>query len=81
MQFPHLFDCVFLYFFKGFICFLFKDFYLFTCIFMIFFNELFISSLNDCYLHDFRSASWFLGMLVYSGLAVVGELGSDDAHV
>ena len=30
---------------------------------------------------DFRSASSFLGVLLYSRLAVVGELGSDDAHV
>jgi hypothetical protein len=30
--------------------------------------------------HDFRSGSWFLGVLC-SGLSVVGELGSDNAHI
>jgi hypothetical protein len=28
---------------------------------------------------DFRSESCFAGMMVYPGLAMVGELGSDDA--
>ena len=30
---------------------------------------------------DFRSASGFSGMLVYAGLAVLGELCFGDAHV
>ena len=30
---------------------------------------------------DFRADSWFSGVLVYSGLAVVGEHSSDDVHV
>ena len=30
--------------------------------------------------YDFRSESCFSGVLAYSELAVVGELGSDDAH-
>jgi hypothetical protein len=28
---------------------------------------------------DFRSESCFSGVLVYPGLAMVGEMGSDDA--
>ena len=31
--------------------------------------------------YDFKSESCFSGVLGYPGLAVVGELGSDDAHV
>jgi hypothetical protein len=29
--------------------------------------------------YDFKTESCFFDMLVYPGLAVVGELGSDDA--
>ena len=38
-----LFNCIFLYLFKGFICFLFKDLYLFSCISL---RDLLISSLK-----------------------------------
>ena len=33
IYFLYLFNCIFLYVFKGFICFLFKDLYLFDCIY------------------------------------------------
>jgi hypothetical protein len=61
-------------------CFLFKGFYLFICV-LLYLRELFISFLKfsiiimRCY---FKSESWFSGVLGYPGLAVVGELGSDD---
>ena len=76
VQFPHLLDCVFLYFLKGFVssstC-----LPVFSC---ISYSELFISTLRTPFnLHEigFRSASWFSGVLVCPGLAVVEELGSD----
>jgi hypothetical protein len=43
VQFFNPFDCIFLYFLKGFICFHFKGFYLFSYIPL---RELFISSLK-----------------------------------
>jgi hypothetical protein len=51
----------------------------FSC---ISFRELFISFLKSSITimrSDFRSESCFSGMFGYPGLAVVGELGSDDA--
>jgi hypothetical protein len=43
MYFLHLFNCIFLYVFKGSICFLFKILYLFDCIFLY----LFINKIKD----------------------------------
>ena len=72
-----LFVICFSVFYKGFF-FLFKGFYLFACVFLYFFSELFISSLKvSIFMRwDFRSASWFSGVLRYPGLAVVGWLFS-----
>ena len=58
----------------------------FTCLplfFYISFSELLISSLKDSIIFmrkDFRTDSWFSGMLVYLAFVVVGQLVSDDAH-
>jgi hypothetical protein len=77
-----LFGFVFLWFFKGFLCFLFKGFYLFTCVLMNFLMEelLFFLKFPTSFMsHDFKSESCFSSMLVYPGLTVVWVLGSDDA--
>jgi hypothetical protein len=44
--------------------------------------ELFMSFLKSSIIimqSDFKSESWFSGEMVYPGLAMAGELGSDDA--
>ena len=51
----------------------------FSCISL---RELFMSFLKSSIIimrYDFKSESCFSGVLGYPGLAVVGELGSDDA--
>jgi hypothetical protein len=45
-------------------------------------RELFMSFLKSFIIimkSDFRSESCFFSMMVYPGLAILGELGSDDA--
>jgi hypothetical protein len=41
---------------------------------------LFLKSSSNIMIYDFKSESWFLGVLGYPRLAVVGVLGSDDAE-
>ena len=63
VQFLHLLDYIFLYFFKGFICFLFTYFYLFDCTSL---RGLFISLLKASIISmrwAFRSESCFSGVL------------------
>ena len=53
---------------------------MFSCISL---RELFMSSLRSFITFtrwDFRSDSWFSGVLGYPGLAVVGHLGYDDSN-
>jgi hypothetical protein len=60
------FNCVFLYFFKGLMCFPFKGFYVFTRVLLCFF-ELFISSLRSSIFlmrWDFRTIRLFKGVRV-----------------
>jgi hypothetical protein len=52
----------------------------FSCIFL---RELFITFLKPSIIimrNDFRSESCFSGVMMYPGLAMVGELVSDDAE-
>jgi hypothetical protein len=75
IYFLHLFNCIFLYFFKGFICFFFKDFYLFDCIFLYFFKgfiHYLFKGLYDLYKTGFKTIFFCLVVLEYPGLAVVG---------
>lgn len=53
VQFFHLFVCIFLYFFNGFICFFFKGFYLFARVFLYFLNVVIYILLKGlCHLHE-----------------------------
>ena len=59
--------------------FLFNGFYLFNCISL---RDLFMSFLKSSISFmrcEFKSKSCFSGVLGYPGLAVLGEVGSDDA--
>ena len=62
-------------------CFLFKCFYLFSGILLNFFKWVINALLNILYQHhEIRFEYCFSGVLSYSGLTVVGILGSDDAQ-
>jgi len=83
IHFFHLFDCIFLYFFKEFV----SSLRFSVCLTMFSFislRELFISSFKTCIIFirlDFRSESCSSGVLVYPELAIVGELGSDSVKL
>jgi hypothetical protein len=55
----------------------------FGCVLLYFFNGVIYVLLMSFSIivirSDFRSISYFSGMMVYPGLAMVGEFGSDDA--
>jgi len=79
----NFFTClvVFLYFFTGFFCLLFKNFYLLTWVDLYFLRELFMSFLKSSIIimrYDFKSKSYFSSVLEYAVFTLVGELGSDD---
>jgi hypothetical protein len=63
-------------------CFLVKGVYLFTYVLLSLLWELFMSFLKSSIInirYDFKSESFFSGVLRYPGLPVVGELGFYDA--
>jgi hypothetical protein len=82
LHFFHLFDCVFLQFFKGFLFFLFNGFCQFTYVLLYFFKEIFMSfwmssvNIMRC---GFKSESYFSSVFRHPGLAVVWELDSNDS--
>ena len=78
--FPLPFKCIFLYFVRRFVCFLFKDLYVFGCIFLYYFKRFIISSykgLYHLYKTGFEIIFLFLLVLGSPELAVVGQLCSE----
>jgi hypothetical protein len=58
-----------------------KDFYLFTCALLYFFKKVmsFLMSSTTIMRSYFRSKSCFSSVMLYPGLAMVGEFSSDVA--
>jgi hypothetical protein len=68
----------------GFLCLVFKGFYLFPVLFCISLRQLFVSFLKSSIIvtrSDFIFESCFSGVMVYPRFAMVGEMDSMMPHV
>ena len=79
VHFLYLFDCVYLQFFKDFLCFLFYEFN--PCVQLYFSKGImsYIKSFIIIMRCNFKSECYVSCVLRFPGLTVVGELGSDNA--